>query len=319
MKIQLGTTEVRNILTRSSGYLRTVCSHSLQPYRGCSFGNSLCGVGCYVQHNGFLTRGARWGSFLEARTNAADVYARQYDRERSWARRRRDRFGIFMSSSTDPFVPHEHRFRVTRALLERMHEHPPDALILQTHTHRVLDYLALYRTLRERCDLRIHLSIETDRERLPGLPPPASPIERRFEAARCLKEAGIRVVITVAPLLPIRHPQRFFERVAACADAVVIDHFIGGDGSVAGARTLKTDLPAAMAAVEPASTSLAYRERMVAIAQQVLPGRVGVGIEGFAGRMSGVGRPAETTPGPAAIPTRTTTDPPCARQRYGNR
>jgi len=43
--------EVGRILTRASGYLRDVCSHSLQPYRGCSFGRSLCGVGCYVRHN----------------------------------------------------------------------------------------------------------------------------------------------------------------------------------------------------------------------------------------------------------------------------
>ena len=32
--------EVGNVLTRTSGYLKTVTSHSLQPYRGCSFGNS---------------------------------------------------------------------------------------------------------------------------------------------------------------------------------------------------------------------------------------------------------------------------------------
>jgi len=62
---------VRSILTRTTGYLRTVTSHSLQPYRGCSYGNALCGVGCYVRHNGWVTRGEAWGSFLEARTNAA--------------------------------------------------------------------------------------------------------------------------------------------------------------------------------------------------------------------------------------------------------
>ena len=39
---------VKRILTRAGGYLRDVCSHSLQPYRGCSFGRSLCGVACYV-------------------------------------------------------------------------------------------------------------------------------------------------------------------------------------------------------------------------------------------------------------------------------
>jgi len=49
--VSLVLTEARvsRILTRSSGFLRTVSSHSLQPYRGCTFGGTLCGVGCYVR------------------------------------------------------------------------------------------------------------------------------------------------------------------------------------------------------------------------------------------------------------------------------
>ena len=77
--MDLSTVEVKQILTRTSGFLTTVSSHSLQPYRGCALGNSLCGVGCYVQHNWYLTRGEPWGSFVESRTNAAEAYARQYE------------------------------------------------------------------------------------------------------------------------------------------------------------------------------------------------------------------------------------------------
>lgn len=276
--------EVRGILTRATGFLKTVCSHSLQPYRGCTFGRSLCGVGCYVRHNRWLTRGAPWGSFLEARTNAPALYRAQYPVERRWGRRSRGAFAIFLSSSTDPFVPQEARFRITAQVLEEMLRFPPDELIVQTHSPRVTDYLDLYRDLALRCRLRFHLSIETDRDRLPGLPPPPSPVEHRFEAAARLRGAGHRVVITVAPLLPIAAPRCFFERIAAVADAVVIDHFIEGDGSPAGARTRATPLPRAMAALDPQSVDLTYRERMVALAQEVMPGRVGVNIDGFAGR-----------------------------------
>ena len=70
----ISETKISKILTRASGYLKPVASHSLQPYRGCALGNSLCGVGCYVQHNYYLTRGERWGSFVEARVNAAEAY-----------------------------------------------------------------------------------------------------------------------------------------------------------------------------------------------------------------------------------------------------
>ena len=286
MSLVLTETRVSRILTRTSGFLRTVSSHSLQPYRGCTFGRSLCGAGCYVQHNRWLTRGAPWGDFLEVRTNAADAYREQYDVERRWARRSRDAFTIFLSSSTDPFVPQEEHFGVTRRLLEAMCERPPDGLILQTHTHRVTRYLDVYRRLAALTELRVHLSIESDRDRLPSLPPPASSVDRRFQAAAALRAAGLRVVITVSPLLPIADPHRFFARVAESADAVVVDHFIGGDGSRNGSRTLATALPAAMAGVDPASVTRDYRDRMVAVATELMPGRVGVSIDGFAGRFA---------------------------------
>ena len=282
--MDLSITEISNVLTRTTGFLKTVTSHSAQPYRGCSFGNTLCGAGCYVQHNAYVTRGRLWGSFLEVRENAAESYRSNVERERRWARRSRGGFGVFLSSSTEPFLPQEFRHRVTRKLLCAMLEDAPDLLILQTHSHRVTEYLELYRELRERCDLRVHISIETDIERFPGLPPHASSIERRFEAARTLSEAGIHTAITVSPLMPIREPERFFARVSSCASAVVIDHFIQGDGTEDGSRTQRTALPAAMAAVNADSVGLAYRDRMVETALRHLPGRVGVNTGGFAGR-----------------------------------
>src|SRR3984957_1188640 len=83
----ISETTIKNVLTRTTGFLRTVTSHSLQPYCGCTFGHSLCGVGCYVRHNGRLLKGRDWGSFLEVRTNAAQSYLDYYDAEAAWARR----------------------------------------------------------------------------------------------------------------------------------------------------------------------------------------------------------------------------------------
>jgi DNA repair photolyase len=261
---------VKSILTRTSGYLSDVCSHSLQPYRGCSFGRSLCGVGCYVQHNGWLTRGEPWGSFVEARVNAHEVYRAQAPREARWARRNRGAFEIFFSSSTDPFLPHEASYAVSARVLDAMLEAPPDALIVQTHGDAVLRERERLGALAQRCKLRVHISIETDRDRLPGLPPPACSVERRLHAAAELRRDGHAVV--------------FFERIAGVAGAVVIDHFIGGDGSEGGTRTARTPLPAAMEALLPGSSQLEYREEVVAMAKRALPGRVGVGRAGFAGR-----------------------------------
>jgi DNA repair photolyase len=282
--VQLTQVQVRSILTRTSGFLANVCSHSLQPYCGCALGRSLCGVGCYVRHNAYLTRGRSWGEFIDVRTNAAETYLAQFERERAWARKNTGQFGIFLSSSTEPFQPIERTAQITRSLLEAMLTHPPDFLILQSHSHHVADYLDLYGTLASRTNVRFHISIESDRDHLPGLPPSASPVPNRMEAARRLREAGMRVVVTVAPLLPIEAPETFFDRLRDVADAVVIDHFIGGDGSPGGSRTRRTALPAAMAAVAPDSVHSHYQDEIVRVARRYFPGAVGVNIDGFAGR-----------------------------------
>jgi hypothetical protein len=39
-----------------------------------------------------------------------------------------------------------------------------------------------------------------------------------------------------------------------------------------------------MRAIDPASVSIDYRDRMVEVAQRYLPGRVGVSVDGFARR-----------------------------------
>ena len=83
--------------------------------------------------------------------------------------------------------------------------------------------------------------------------------------------------------LPIDRPEAFFKRLSSAFDAVVIDHFIGGDGSPDGARTRRTPLPIAMQAVLPGSVDVAYRDEMIALARRHAS-RVGVGQAGFAGR-----------------------------------
>ena len=88
----------------------------------------------------------------------------------------------------------------------------------------------------------------------------------------------------MAPLLPIERPREFFERAGEVASAVVIDHYVGGDGSADGRRTARTALPDAMRRVDVRSTGIEYRDEIVALAREVLPGRVGVHRSGFAGQ-----------------------------------
>ena len=89
----------------------------------------------------------------------------------------------------------------------------------------------------------------------------------------------------LSPLYPLKDADAFFQRLAETGiNAVVIDHFILGDGTPDGSRTLKTGLPSAMAEVLAESTTLSYRDRVAEIARKYLP--VGLSAEGFAGHYS---------------------------------
>jgi len=273
----------KSILTRSSGYLREVCSHSLNPYAGCGFGRSSCGEGCYVRFNQWITAGRQWGSFVDVKVNAAEVYLQTFAREKKWAAKSRGSFSLFFSSSTDPWQPVEKKYRITRQLLAAIKSHPPDQLILQTHSAALLDDLNLIQSLSRICDLRAHISIEGDRDRLPGLPPPPCPLEDRIDALYKLVERGIKTVVCLSPLYPMQAPDDFFSRLSGIGiAAVVIDHFVQGDGTADGSRTLRTGLPAAMACVAPESCDLSYRDRIAGIAGKYLP--VGISASGFAGK-----------------------------------
>ncbi len=275
--------ESKSVLTRTSGYLKSVCSHSLNPYIGCGFGRSSCGVGCYVRFNPWLTRGREWGRFVDVKRNAPDVYAKTCPREKSWARGRGHPFSIFLSSSTDPWQPLETKFRITRRLLEVMQTYPPDELILQTHTALILEDLPLIHTLAGLCRLRVHLSIEGDRDCLTGLPQPPCSLEDRIRALKEFSKAGVSVVACLSPLYPLQDAHRFFSLLAQSgATAVVIDHFIQGDGTPDGSRTLKTSLAQAINKVSPQAMRLSYRDEVAQIAKSYLP--VGISSQGFAGQ-----------------------------------
>lgn len=283
--MQICETPCRSILTRVSGYLRDVCSHSLNPYTGCGFGRSSCGEGCYVRFNQWLMKGRTWGGFVDVKINAAEVYSGSVLRERSWARARSQDFAVFLASATDPWQPLERKYRITRQVLRAMMESPPDRLILQTHSPDILDDLDLIQALSLRCRLRVQISIEGDRERLPGLPPPPSSLEDRIRALGVFAGRGVQTVACLSPLYPLKDPHRFFARLARTGiEAVVIDHFVQGDGTPDGSRTRQTRLPAAMAEVDPESLDLSYGDRVVAIARGYLP--VGVSASGFAGDYS---------------------------------
>jgi len=242
-------------------------------------------VACYVRFNPWVGKGRPWGGFVEVKVNAAERYLETADAERRWAHRSGRPFSVFLSSSTDPWQPLEQTCRITRGVLDAFLQNPPDVLILQSHTARMSDDADRFEALARKLDLRVHLSIEGDRERLPGLPPPPSPLADRLAALRNFAARGLNAVACLAPLYPMREPDAFFASLAAAGvRAVILDHFVEGDGTPDGRRTWKTPLPAAMAAIDPAALEPGYRQKIARVAARHLP--VGLSAAGFAGRYS---------------------------------
>ena len=220
---------------------------------------------------------------MDVKTN--DLHSKTVDKEKSWAHRQSIPFSIFMSSSTDPWQPAEKKYRITRTVLQAMQIKPPDEIILQTHSSTILEDVDLIAELSLSCKLRVPISIEGDRDQLPGLPPPPCSIDSRIQALEQLSSRGIFTVICLSPLYPLNDAELFYIRLkSAGASAVIIYHFIFGDGTSDGSRTQKTSLPAIMKNIMPESIHISYRDKVIYIARNYLP--TGVSAAGFAGNYS---------------------------------
>src|SRR5262245_24374478 len=95
--------ENKTILTPTSGFLAPGYTHTINAYQGCAFAGALCGTFCYAQHNHWITKGRPWALY-GAKRHLRDAYRSEYDqikRRRGGPRPLR----IYMSSSTDPYLP----------------------------------------------------------------------------------------------------------------------------------------------------------------------------------------------------------------------
>lgn len=184
---------------------------SLNPYSGCAF---QCG-GCYVPDLlfGRAERLGGWGSYVEARTRAAEVVGRSAALLSGAA--------FFMSPVTDIYQPAERRFRVTRAVLEALRDVPFAWGLISTRSPFILEDLELLLGFGGR--MEVGISVPTDLEEIRRrIDPKNPPVRARLETARRLREAGLPVRLHAAPLQP--HSDDFPRIAAEAADRVWIDY-----------------------------------------------------------------------------------------------
>ncbi len=270
MKANIAYKTPKTILTKGTGFLSGY-SHSLNPYTGCAFGCSYC----YVREMPVsIFRSEEWGSWVDVKQGAAELL----DKEVTKAKKKGP-VTIFMSSSTDPYQPAEHSEKITRSLLEALAENQPDFLFVQTRSPLASRDAHLFQKLGEK--VRISMTVETDSEGIrKHFTPSAPPIPARLKAMRELKEAGIPVQATIAPLLP--SSEKFPELLLPIVNRICIDDYFMGDGS-GGRRTEKIGIPSLYEELNLKEwyNRTAYRKVYKRFTEVFPPGQVLISKEGF--------------------------------------
>lgn len=224
MQIEYLYKSPKSILNKGTGFLEGY-SHSLNPYTGCAFACSYC----YVRQMPVsLFRQAAWGTWVDVKQSAAETFRKEFRRAKA-----KGPVTLFMSSSTDPYQPIEHKERITRTLLETMVQDPPDFLFVQTRSPLVRRDIDLFREFGDK--IRVSMTVETDREDIrKHFSPQAPPIQARLKALEALADAGIPTQATLAPMLP--SSERFGATLRPLVQRICVDDYFMGDGS-GGKRT----------------------------------------------------------------------------------
>jgi DNA repair photolyase len=152
-----------------------------------------------------------WGTFVDAKTNAPTLLARQVPRAKPGT--------IWIASVCDPYQPAEERFGLTRACLEVLRDagHP---IRIQTKSARILRDLDLIRSIPA---MTVTISITTDDERTARLfEPDASTPEERIDALARFHDAGVQTTAFIGPILPGDHA-RLIGLLAGKVDEILVD------------------------------------------------------------------------------------------------
>ncbi|MFA6218589.1 MAG: PA0069 family radical SAM protein [Erythrobacter sp.] len=168
---------------------------SINAYRGCEHGCVYCYARpTHAYHD--LSPGLDFETRLFAKPNAAELL------RATLAKPKYSPKPIAMGTNTDPYQPIEHRYRITRSVLEVCLEtyHP---VTITTKSDRLLADLDLLVPLAEQRLVAVAISVTTLDPTLSGkLEPRAASPAKRLMALEKLAAAGVPVHCNVAPVIP---------------------------------------------------------------------------------------------------------------------
>jgi DNA repair photolyase len=206
--------EARSILSPVSGFLLEAgFTHSLTPARNCTFGCSYCYVPSMRVQAGLRAEDwEHWGRRTTFKSNAAELLRRSL----------RTHQAIYCSPLTDPYQPAEADRRLMPGMLGAIAANPPAVFAIQTRGPLILRDIGLLRAAARRTRLRVSFSITTDREDVRRIfEPHCAPMGERWQTLAALRDAGIEVCATLAPILPC-NPEALITRALEVSVGPVI-------------------------------------------------------------------------------------------------
>jgi DNA repair photolyase len=168
---------------------------SINPYAGCAHQCVFCyarATHAYRELDGVTA----WGSEIFAKVNAPAVLRRELARPGPRIRE------VAIGTATDPYQAIEGKYRLTRGILiELSRARTPMHLI--TRSGLILRDLDVLTEFAARAEISICVSLPTlDAALARELEPTVAPPAKRLIAVRRLAQAGIRVGVAVAPVIP---------------------------------------------------------------------------------------------------------------------
>jgi DNA repair photolyase len=187
---------------------------SLNPYMGCVHRCTFCYVRAF-ERRADRPSDERYGTSIRVKVNVAEVLRKELARP-SW-----EGESVAVGAATDPYQPAEGRYRLTRGCIEAFAE-ASNPFSLITRGPMILRDLDVLTEAARRAKVSITFSIPTlDDDVWRKTEPSTAHPRQRLRAVRELVEAGIKVGVGMAPILPgiSDHPDQLREVVKAAREA----------------------------------------------------------------------------------------------------
>ncbi len=195
------TKEVKGILSAKNG---------MNLYRGCTHGCIYCDSRstCYQMDHDFED--------IEVKINAIEILEQSL-------KGKRNKCMIATGSMTDPYMPLDKQFMLTRKSLELIDKYGFGATII-TKSARVCEDLDLYKRINEKTKAVIQMTLTTfDEDLCKKIEPHVSSTKERIEALNVFRDHQIPTVVWLSPILPFINDtkENLLSILEACKEAKV--------------------------------------------------------------------------------------------------